>query len=49
MHDINSPVQPQSGNPFATRSKKAKRLEAFFSLMLRLATYFILICAFYVF
>ncbi len=48
MHDINRETAPLA-NPFATRSAKAKRIETCFTLGLRLATYFILLCAFYVF
>ena len=48
MHDTNVNATPFE-NPFATKRVKAKRIEFGFSLLLRLATYFVLLCAFYIF
>lgn len=48
MHDFNTNAQPRE-NPFATKSHKAKRIELGASWGLRVATYFILLCAFYIF
>lgn len=48
MHDFRNSATPVE-NPFATRSLKTKRIEFGFSLLLRLGTYFVLLCAFYIF
>lgn len=48
MHDFNSKATPIE-NPFRTKAVKARKIEAGFALVLRLLTYFILLCAFYVF
>lgn len=47
MHDVNH--QESGANPFATKSHALKRKDRTVSAVLRLATYFILACAFYIF
>lgn len=48
MHDVNTKLSPRQ-NPFATTRHSAKRKEFLFAQCLRAATYFILVCAFFVF
>ncbi|MCB1228812.1 MAG: ABC transporter permease subunit [Verrucomicrobiae bacterium] len=48
MHDLNTKTAPLN-NPFATTRHKAKRTEFLFAQGLRLSTYFVLACAFYIF
>ncbi len=49
MHDVNTRQASSEDNPFSTKRHDLKRTEFAFGLLLRLATYFVLLCAFYIF